>query len=515
MQNINIKNSQDAIKAYSDSANTYSGTKMKTASVDRLDAFEKVGQVQYDRNSSVDTNAQTVMDNFNEYRKDMQEKAKQEQREETDSQEQARADAREIASSLTPEEIKKLRMMGVDVASASLSDIEGLVTSMRADAHKDVLANVLAQAQIGEGDVSNLVFTSSGAQIAGTDVKLQVGNKDILYLLRNRQPLTQETLYKAHYSGQREIATVEEFGGDTAYVAKQAAQQTISKPQQSAEQSVHASGENGNADSGMQAQLAHVIMQAGFVVDETSMAGANLLLANDIPVTTDSVRAYMQMQTQIGKDIGELPTAGQAEKLPTQELETRAAKLRQDAASITAEDVAQAVHTERPLTIAAMVAAQYDGVRDGQSVGAYDETADKSIQLQDSRIAGTDIQNQTLREVTALRQLEEIRLSMTQSVAVRMLSVDINIDTRELAQVVAKLRNAEEQLMQEMFAKQGVAPTEENKAIYQQMQADLQTIGAAPAARLGVLAGTDAPQSVTVHGFEACTGRKPDRRTGR
>lgn len=505
MQNINIKNSQDAIKAYSDNANAYSGTKMKTASVDQLDAFEKVEQVQYDRNSSVDTNAQTVMDNFNEYRKDMQEKAKQEQQEETSDEEQARADAREIARSLTSEEIKKLRMMGVDVASASLSDIEGLVTSMRADAHKDALANVLAQAQIEEGDVSNLVFTSSGAQIAGTDVKLQVENKDILYLLKNRQPLTQETLYKAHYSGQREIAAVEEFGGDTAYAAKQAAQPTISRPQQSAGQSVHASGENGNADSGMQAQLAHVIMQAGFAVDETSMAGANLLLANDIPVTTDSVRAYMQMQAQIRKDIGELPTAQQAEKRQTQELETRAAKLRQDAASITAEDVAQAVHTERPLTIAALVAAHYDGVRDGQTggqpVGAYDETADKGTQSQDGRSAGSDIQNQTLREVTALRQLEEIRLSMTQSVAVRMLSVDINIDTRELAQVVAKLRNAEAQLTQEMFAKQGVALTEENKVIYQQMQADLQMIGTAPAARLGVLAGTDALQSVTVHGF--------------
>ena len=505
MQNINIKNSQDAIKAYSDSANAYSGTKMKTASVDQLDAFEKVEQVQYDRNSSVDTNAQTVMDNFNEYRKDMQEKAKQEQQEETSDEEQARADAREIARSLTSEEIKKLRMMGVDVASASLSDIEGLVTSMRADAHKDALANVLAQAQIEEGDVSNLVFTSSGAQIAGTDVKLQVGNKDILYLLKNRQPLTQETLYKAHYSGQRAIAAVAEFGGDTAYAAKQAAQQTISKPQQSAGQWVYIPGKDGNADSGLQAQLAHVIMQAGFAVDETSMAGANLLLANDIPVTTDSVRAYMQMQAQIGKDIGELPTSQQAEKRQTQELETRAAKLRQDAASITAEDVAQAVRTERPLTIAALVAAHYDGVRDGQTggqpVGAYDETADKGTQLQDGRSAGSDIQNQTLREVTALRQLEEIRLSMTQSVAVRMLSVDINIDTRELAQVVAKLRNAEAQLTQEMFAKQGVAPTEENKAIYQQMQADLQTIGTAPAARLGVLAGTDVLQSVTVHGF--------------
>lgn len=505
MQNINIKNSQDAIKAYSDSANAYSGTKMKTASVDQLDAFEKVEQVQYDRNSSVDTNAQTVMDNFNEYRKDMQEKAKQEQQEETSDEDQARADAREIARSLTSEEIKKLRMMGVDVASASLSDIEGLVTSMRADAHKDALANVLAQAQIEEGDISNLVFTSSGAQIAGTDVKLQVGNKDILYLLKNRQPLTQETLYKAHYSGQREIAAVEEFGRDTAYAAKQAAQQIVSKPQQSAGQSVYTPGEDGNADSGLQAQLAHVIMQAGFAVDETSMAGANLLLANDIPVTTDSVRAYMQMKTQIGKDIGELPTVQQAEKRQTQELETRAAKLRQDAASITAEDVAQAVRTERPITIAALVAAHYDGARDGQTggqpVGAYDETADKGTQSQDDRSAGSDIQNQTLREVTALRQLEEIRLSMTQSVTVRMLSVDINIDTRELAQVVAKLRNAEAQLTQEMFAKQGVAPTEENKAIYQQMQADLQTIGTAPAARLGVLAGTDALQSVTVHGF--------------
>ena len=60
-----------------------------------------------------------------------------------------------------------------------------------------------------------------------------------------------------------------------------------------------------------------------------------------------------------------------------------------------------------------------------------------------------------------------------------MLSVDINIDTRELAQVVAKLRNAEAPLTQEMFAKQGVAPTEENKAIYQQMQAETSQMTAA------------------------------------
>lgn len=469
MQNINIKNSQDAIKAYADHANAYSGSKTKTAAADQLDAFEKVEQVQYDRNSPVDTNAQTVMDNFNEYRRDMQEKAKQEQQEETSDQEQARADAKEIARSLTSEEIKKLRMMGVDVASASLSDIEGLVNSMRADVHKDELANVLAQAKIEEGDVSNLVFTSTGAQIAGTDVQLQVGNKDILYLLKNRQPLTQETLYKAHYSRQRDAVSADRQWQDR-------------QPTDSAK-GVEAS------DSKLQEQLAHVITQAGLTVDETSMAGANLLLANDIPVTTDSMRAYMQMQAQLGKSIGELPTAQQAEELQTQELETKAAQLRQDVTALTAEDVTQAVRADRPLTIAAMVAAQNTDTRDGQRAEA-------------------DMQKLTLQEVTALRQLEELRLSMTQRVAVRMLSVDINIDTRELTQVVARLRNAETQLTQELFAKQGVAPTEENKAVYQQMQADLQTIGTAPAARLGLLSGSDALRTVTVHGLAGLVQEK-------
>ena len=41
MQNINIKNSQDAIKAYSDNANAYSGTKMKTCLLYTSDAADE------------------------------------------------------------------------------------------------------------------------------------------------------------------------------------------------------------------------------------------------------------------------------------------------------------------------------------------------------------------------------------------------------------------------------------------------------------------------------------------
>lgn len=467
MQNINIKNSQDAIKAYADHANAYSGIKAKTASVDQLDAFERVEQVQYDRNSSVDTNAQTVMDNFEEYRRDMQEKAKSEQQQAVSDEEQAREDAKEIARSLSTEEIQKLRQMGIDVGSASLSDLMDIVNTMRDQAHKDTLANVLAQAQVDQGDVSNLVFTSTGTKIAGTDVDLNVGNNDILYLLKNKMPLNQENLYKAHYSGQQ---------------SKQTSDMT-----EEAWQSQVTQAWNGLPQT-LQIQLQHIIKQAGIPVDDRSKGGAALMLANDIPVTTDSMRAYMDMQAQTGTPIDKLPTTAMEQTQNGQDIESKAEKLQQAVKSLTETDVIQAVREDKPLTIAAILAAREEAAgadNAGRSNAKMENQADQSPQS-DSQ-PGAETTPQSLHEVTALRQLEELRLSMTQQAAVRLLKQDINIDTRDLSQVVAKLRSVEAQMTKELFAGNGVEATEENVALYTELQQDLQLIGNAPAVRLGFL----------------------------
>lgn len=157
MQNINIKNTQEAANAYSAYERAAANQKYASAT-GTMDAFEAVEQVQYDRTAKVETNAQTVMDNFEEYRRDMQEKAKTEQQQEISDGEQAREDAKEIARSLSTEEIQKLRQMGIDVGSASLADLMDIVNTMRDQAHKDALANVLAQAKVDQGDVSNLVL---------------------------------------------------------------------------------------------------------------------------------------------------------------------------------------------------------------------------------------------------------------------------------------------------------------------------------------------------------------------
>ena len=474
MQNINIKNTQEAANAYSAYERAAANQKYGSAT-GTMDAFEAVEQVQYDRTAKVETNAQTVMDNFEEYRRDMQEKAKTEQQQEISDGEQAREDAKEIARSLSTEEIQKLRQMGIDVGSASLADLVDIVNTMRDQAHKDALANVLAQAKVDQGDVSNLVFTSTGTKIAGTDVDLQVGNNDILYLLKNKMPLNQENLYKAHYSGQQSKQT-----SDTTEEAwqSQAAQIWNELPQT------------------LQTQLQHIIEQAGIPVDDPSKGGAALMLANDIPVTTDSMRAYMDMQAQVGTPIDKLPTAEMEQARTEQDIKLKAEKLQQAVESLTETDVIETVRAEKPLTIAAMLADQNRFQSDSQP--------------------GAETTPQSLREVTALRQMEELRLSMTQQAAVRMLKQDINIDTRDLSQVVAKLRNVEAQMTRELFARNGVEATEENVALYTELQQDLQTIGTAPAVWLGYLFDAEqgnALQRVSVRGLADLVAEDGSQRT--
>lgn len=492
MQNINIKNTQDAANAYSAYERMAANQKYASTAAGSMDAFEAVEQVQYDRTAKVETNAQTVMDNFEEYRRDMQEKAKSEQQQEISDEDQAREDAKEIARSLSTEEIQKLRQMGIDVGSASLSDLMDLVNTMRDQAHKDTLANVLAQAKVDQGDVSNLVFTSAGAKIAGTDVDLQVGNNDILYLLKNKMPLNQENLYKAHYSGQQSRQT-----SDTTAEAWQM-------------QAVWAWNE---LPETLQTQLQHIVEQAGIPVNDQSMGGAALLLANDIPLTTDSMRTYMEMQAQVGTPIEKLPTAEMADAQTEQDIEIKAEKLQQAVESLTETDVIETVRQGKPLTIAAMLAAREAAVginNVGNTKSGTENPAGQNRSESDSQPDAEKTQ-QSLREVTALRQLEELRLSMTQQAVVRMLKQDINIDTRDLSQVVAKLRNVEAQMTRELFARNGVEATEENVSMYAELQQGLQTIGTALAVRLGYLLDAERVASAAMNTEAVQTQANVDR----
>ena len=472
MENINLRKAQEVAGSYG-VFDDMRKQGMREASIGEMDAFDAVEHVQYKQDISASKNAETVMNNFEEYRRDMQEKAKTEQENAAADEHEANEEAKEIARSITSEEIKQLRMMGIDVDSASLSDLMDIVNTMRSEAHREALTQVLAQAKVQNGDYDSLLITGSGVKTAGGEMTLdnvamtevltnqaentskddvesevRVQNRDILYLVKNKLPMNRENLYKAHYSGQRDPEQTEQM-----------------------------------LPEGMEEQLKKVIIQAGIPVDETSMNGAKQMLFAGIPVTTDTVRDYMQLAENVGKNIADITRADtRTESLQTSGI-AQADALCRKVWMIDPETVGRMVRDGQPVTIAsAYVYQETQTQADGQSKAQQPESTGMQVQ------GATE---QELQEITAMRQMEEIRLRMTEQVAGRMLKADINIDTRELSQVVAELRAVERQLTKELFARQDVAFTEENVSAYREMTESLRAIGDAPAERLGRLLKQD------------------------
>lgn len=474
MENINFRKTQEAAGygVYEDMRKQGN----HAASIGDVDAFDAVEQVQYKQDISASKNTETVMNNFEEYRRDMQEKAKAEQKNAAQDEHEANEEAKEIAKNITSEEIEQLRMMGIDVDSASLSDLMDIVNHMRREAHKEAFEQTLAQAKVQSGDYDNLMITGSGVQTAGGEVEINnvdvmdvvmdetsevsVENRDIMYLLKNQLPLNRENLYKAHFSGQHVVEPSEQTLPD-----------------------------------GMEEQLKKVILQAGIPVDDVSMNGAKQMLLEDIPVTTDTMRQYMQLREYEGRDISEIAPADVQVQSEQETLFQQARELCQMVWSIDAETIAGMVQENQPISIASAYAYQMKRIA----------TGDWKEESEAFDIAAHPATEQELRAITAMRQMEEIRLSMTEQAAGRMLKADINIDTRELSQVVAELRTVERQLTRELFARKNVAFTDENVNIYREMQQSLRTIGEAPAERLGRLLKTDV--SFTTRNVAEVVGR--------
>lgn len=434
------------------------------------DAYDVAKDIHYEKSVKSNT-PDTVMNNFNEYRKDMQEKAKTEGENAAADEHEKNEEEREIARHISSEERKQLAQLGIDVESTELSDLISLVNRLRSEEHKQELSTLLTMAKVNQGDMDSLMVTSDGVSVAGSNVSLNrvnvmevaahtereekpsgqipVTEKEFLYLERNHLQINQENLYKAHYSGQK----VEE---------------TELPPD-------------------MLGQLEKVVEQAGFAENADAIAGAKLLFANGMPVTTDAVRDYMHFKQYEGMDIQDVPNKQQMEVISEENL-MQGKQLYEEIKQVSTLAVYDMAQEGKVVTIAS--ARTYTAGRKEQyGDAAYVE--DRLARLETS---------QDRNAVVAMRQMEEIRLVMTEKVATRMLKYDINVDTRELSQVVADLRAVEKQLTLEAFAREGIAPTEENLSTYQQMQQKVQEIGAAPARNLGLLLkGTE----FTVNRFHA------------
>lgn len=423
-----------------------------------IDVEEVLGY-KYDGHTEHDAAAKTICDNFDDYMKVRQERAKETGEDEAAKERQAKEDAKELVRNLSDEELKALAGMGIDVESVSLSDIMGIVNTMRGNAHREQTVRLLAEISAGQGDTDGLAAIGGSVKVAGTDVELQsvsvsdvviaqeeaenadtrLGDDALVYLLKNQLPMTKENLYKAYYSGG------------------------------------HAATEDvpDRVFQDMRQQIEKVIVQAGYAVDETTLTGARLLLSHDLPLTTDSVRAYMDFRAYAGVS----PDSVQAPDSI------------QDMDAMKAEQLYVKVNSIRPETV-------YDMTLRGEEItiaSAYREsTAATQSTGQTKDVASEAETDMELQAVTNMRRMEELRLSMTLEAAARLVKSDINIDTRELSRVVRELQDMEQELVSRRLVQAGVEPTEENLSLYHEMTDKVETLGHAPAAVIAApLTGTD------------------------
>ena len=401
--------------------------------------------------------------NFEEYLKEKQARAKEEGEDARSRERETEEEARELASALSSEELMQLRMMGVDVSSAALDDVMGMVNTMRQNAHQADMQAMLAQAVAADGGAEDLTIAGSTIKLAGTDVELpdvsvadvvaertgdQTQNSftptddDFVYLIRNNLDFNKDNLYRAHFSGNQ-----------------------------------LQSADDPAAFDEMREQIEKLVAQAG-LPKEQGVGYAKLLYDNELPVTAENLRTlhiYKKFEQTPAEQI-DAQTAESVRAELVSATPDKAETLYNNVENIAPEMVFDMAREGRPTTIAAALA--YMDEKGYRNIGDYYKANTEHV-AEIREMTATEPQDR--ESVTALRQMEEIRFSMTVQVSYRMLKADINIDTRELSKVILDLRRVEAQLTKEAFARAGVEDTEANRGLIRDITQAVTGIAEAPA----------------------------------
>lgn len=423
-----------------------------------------------------DNRPTTAMDNFQEYMKDKQEKAKEAGEDLATKEKEAKEQAKKVSQSMTAEEVRQLEMMGIDVDTANMTDIMGMVNTLRHNADTRETAELMAKIAVDKGEVGSMTMIGGNVSVGGVeldnvsvgdvlvaeskpDTDIKLSDNEAIYLLKNNMDLSKENIYKAHFSGVKLAKGIDE-----------------------------------KVLADMEGQLNKVIEQAGLEISEDTVSATKLLVNNDVPVTTDNLRKYMDMKPYMGQTPEEAGIPDKVQPVGEQELNDKAIKLYEDVKSIDIKQVYNMSAKGKTVTIAAAI--KYGQMSAGQEDKSANLSEGQATLYDDTELVKLGFTDK--EAVTAMRQMEEIRLSMTSAMAGKLIKMDMNVDTRELSKVVSMLKNIELKMTKDAFYAAGVNPTEDNINLYQEVSSKVNAIGKAP---VSVVAAPLMGEAFTIEGL--------------
>ncbi len=280
------------------------------------------------------------------------------------------------------------------------------------------------------------------------------------YLIENKMEPTIENLYLAEHAGAVD-ATRQARGyydaGANGYLAKKADQFDW---------------------NGLAPQIQRVLTQAGFeATDVQAMEDAKWLLQNGMELTCENLLRLTKIQDitlPIGEEklfqsaiaaLADGKKAGEAIPGQTRSLTHQAAALVEAVQELDEQTADIAAVQNEQLTLMSYFRAkeQLTG-KDGQKA-----TSNGSLESC----------------IRARRLLEEVRLGMTTEANRQLLKSGFSIDTAPMEELIAKLKEAEDQLAQKLFAENDGAKAEEKKTVYSQTLQAMSYLSGAPAAVIG------------------------------
>ncbi len=393
-----------------------------------------------------------------------------------------------LAHTMSPEAYKEMSREGFDPAKADPEDAVNIVDEIKATMAKsgvvvagynddlsmeeltaitgsEACARELERAFREQGvplDKENAAEGAEAVERLTTMPAPDRGAKD--YLIENGLPLTTDNLYRAEHSGAAAAHSAAQGYVQTgAYVGRTEAVKDT---------------------DALKEQIAGIVEAAGETPDEENMALAQGLTGRGLPLTPDSFlqakaleELKLPMSVEDAADAaaraladGMHPSQAQLDKKET--LLEEAKRLSDTVQSLPDSAADAVVDKGLPLTIKNLSREAENAAKNPQSVSMVSMEASIQITVEQRRL-------------TARRQLEEVRLSMTVQVSYRMLKSGVNVDTTELSNLVDQLKAAEDEMRKSRYNTGDSALALEREELFGNTQNMLRQLPGMPVSILG------------------------------
>lgn len=354
-----------------------------------------------------------------------------------------------------------------DLDTATVEEITG----SRIDANELVDKMQQADIPVTEDNITALVKTIAQGMEIG-----ELSEDALKYLLLNQKAPTVDNVYVAQFSSTDSLQQAKGYYSDYAkgYYAKKA--DTI------------------NWDA-LQSRIDSVIRQSGLENTEDVQKNARWLVESGIELTPQNLSYLSDLsQMQFPMDAQQLldmtVTAMSNGKQPGKALMTgeqpvwqQAKELVEQADSISDEAIHDTIEAGETLNFKNLSAAQKEiDAREG------------------SEAAAVNTEEVSLREIEARRQMEEIRLVMTQEANRQLLKSGYQIDTTELSQLVEALKATEANIKASLFQGETEQVNEQRAVWYEDTLTLTKELAAMPAALSGKISASKTPFTLeTLH----------------